>query len=251
MPELIADFVRRQVSVIAVAFSTPGALAAKAATTTIPVVFGVGGDPVALGLVASLNRPGGNLTGVSLLNVAVVAKRLDLLHEAVPTAAAIALLVNPSNPKQTEAETKEVHAAADALGLEVHVLSASSEGDFDTAFVGLLQRGARALIVQSDPLFTGRRDRLVALAAHHAVPRIYGRREIVAAGGLMSYADDDTVSSRQLGIYAGRILKGANPADLPVVQPTKFAFVINLKTAKALGLDVPVQLQQRADQVIE
>ncbi|HKQ87330.1 MAG TPA: ABC transporter substrate-binding protein, partial [Candidatus Acidoferrales bacterium] len=248
---LVADLVRRQVNVVVVLGSTPGTLAAKAATTTIPIVFGVGGDPVALGLVASFRRPGGNMTGVTLLNVAALPKRLGLLHELVPTAAAIALLVNPSNPLQTDAETREMQAAARALGLELHVLNASSHGEFEAVFTTLLERGTKALVVQSDGLFTSQRDRLVALAARYAVPAIYGRREIAEAGGLMSYANDLADSYRQAGIYCGRILKGEKPADLPVVQPTKFEFVINLKTARTLGLTVPPGVLAIADEVIE
>jgi putative ABC transport system substrate-binding protein len=250
LPDFIADLVRREVSVI-FAFGTPVALAAKAATTTIPIVFEVGGDPVALELVTSFNRPGGNLTGVSLLNVEVVTKRLELLHEMAPTADLVALLVNPNNPRQTEAETKQLAEAAHRIGLRLQVLNASSEGEFDAAFASLQQQGARALIVQSDPMFTVRHDRLVTLAARYAIPTIYGRREFVESGGLMSYADNLASAYRQVGIYVGRILKGDRPADLPVMQPTKFELVINLKTAKALGLTVLDKLLAVADEVIE
>ena len=251
LPELAEELVRRQVNVIAVPASTPGALAAKAATTTIPIVFAIGGDPVILGLVGSLSRPGGNVTGVSVLSVTVVAKRLELLHELMPTATMIALLVNPANRQQTEAEISELQAAAHNLGVELLVLKASSEGDFETAFAILLQWGARALVVQTDSVFTDRGNQIVGLAARHAVPAIYGRRETAAAGGLMSYANDLTDSFRQVGIYTGRILKGAKPADLPVQQPTRFELIINLKTAKALSLTVPPSLLALADGVIE
>jgi putative ABC transport system substrate-binding protein len=251
LPELAEELVRRQVNVIAVPASTPGALAAKAATTTIPIVFAIGGDPVILGLVGSLSRPGGNVTGVSVLSVTVVAKRLELLHELTPTATMIALLVNPANRQQTEAEISELQAAAHNLGVELLVLKASSEGDFETAFATLLQWGARALVVQTDSVFTDRGNQIVGLAARHAVPAIYGRRETAAAGGLMSYANDLTDSFRQVGIYTGRILKGAKPADLPVQQPTRFELIINLKTAKALSLTVPPSLLALADEVIE
>jgi putative ABC transport system substrate-binding protein len=249
--ELAEELVRRHVNVIAVPASTPGALAARAATTTTPIVFAIGGDPVTLGLVVSFNRPGGNATGVSVLSVTVVAKRLELLHELVPTATRIALLVNPANRQQTEAEISELQAAARTRGLKLLVLKASNEGDFETAFTTLVQWGARALVVQTDSVFTDRGNQLVRLAARHAVPVIYGRRETAAAGGLMSYANDLTDSFRQVGNYTGRILKGEKPADLPVVQPTKFEFVINLKTAKALGLTIPETLLATADEVIQ
>jgi ABC-type uncharacterized transport system substrate-binding protein len=249
LPALAADLVRRQVAEI-VTVGTPAALAAKAASSTIPIVILVGIDPVQLGLVASLNRPGGNVTGTSSLTVEVAAKRLEVLHELLRTSAAVALLVNPNNP-QTEPETKGVRDAARSLGLQLHVLDASTEGEIDAAFEKLIELRAGGLLVSNDAFLFSQRDQIVALAARHAVPAIYGAREFAAAGGLMSYGTDYADRFRQVGTYAGKILKGTKPADLPVQQVARVEFVINLKTAKTLGLTFPITLLGRADEVIE
>jgi putative ABC transport system substrate-binding protein len=249
LPALAADLVRRQVAVI-ITDSTPAALAAKAATQTIPIVFGVGSNPVEIGLVASLNRPGGNLTGVSLLNVDIAAKRVELLHELVPAATQIAVLVNPTNPAGEDL-LKEAQVGARVLGVRLSALNASSESEIDGAFAMLVGQRADALLVHGDPVFIAQRDRIVALAARHAVPAIYQFREFAVAGGLMSYGASVADSYRQLGVYTGRILKGEKPADLPVQQSTRFEMVLNLKTAKALGLTVPTSTLLRANEVIE
>jgi putative ABC transport system substrate-binding protein len=250
LPALAADLVRRQVTVIAAA-GIPPTFAAKAATSTIPIAFLAGVDPVEFDLVASLNRPGGNITGVAILTAELAAKRLDLLHELVPRATVIAVLVNPTDPAATESETRHLQDAVRSLGLQLHILPASTPSEIDSAFETLIELHAGALIVSTDPLFTNQRAQIVALAARHAMPAIYVWREFVAAGGLMSYGTDLTDSYRQAGIYTGKILKGAKPADLPVEQVVKIQLFINLRTAKALGLTIPWVLLGRADEVIE
>ena len=251
LPALAADLVRRQVAVIAAA-GTQSALAAKAATTTIPIVFSTAADPVAEGLVASLARPGGNASGVNNLATELVQKQIEKLHQMVPAATAIAALVNPTNPTLAEPATKEVQAAGRTLGLKmIHIIQASTERDIDAAFATLFRLGAGALVVCPDTFFTSRRDQIAALAIRHAIPVIYHLRELPAAGGLMSYGPSATDGYRRVGIYAARILKGERPGDLPVQRATKFDLVINLTTAKVLGLEVPFYLQQLADEVIE
>jgi putative tryptophan/tyrosine transport system substrate-binding protein len=248
---MVADLVHRHVAVIA-ATSTPAALAAKAATTAIPIVFETGGDPVELGLVPSLNRPGGNVTGVTQTNWEITPKRLQLLHELVPTARVIALLVNPANPTVSETTTKAMQAAAPSFRLELHILNASTERDFDGVFAKLTQLRAGGLVIGQDPFFASQREQLAALTVRHAVPAIGGLgREFAAAGGLLSYGADIADAYRLTGNYTGRVLKGEKPADLPVQQATKVEMYINLKTAKALGVNVPNTLIGRADEVIE
>jgi putative ABC transport system substrate-binding protein len=250
LPAMAADLVGRQVALIIAAGGDRPALAAKAATTTIPIVFTGSDFPVKIGLVASLNRPGGNVTGASLFTSEVEAKKLALLRELVPKAPLIAMLVNPTNPS-AETDIADVQTAAATVGQRIFLLTASNERDIDAAFDAVAQQRADALLVVHDPYFLSRRDQFVVLADRHRVPAIYEFREFVLAGGLMSYGSRITDNYRLAGSYAGRILKGAKPAELPVQQPTKFELVINLKTAKALGVDVPLQLQQRADEVIE
>jgi putative ABC transport system substrate-binding protein len=249
LPALAADLVGRKVDLI-MANSPPSALAAKSATSTIPIVFRSGADPVGDGLVASLARPGGNLTGVSVLADELTAKRLELLSELVPRVGVIALLMNPNNAT-AERVIRDVQEAARTKGLQLHILKASSESEIDTAFASVVQLHAGALVVGADPFLSGRREQLVALASRRAVPSIYAWREFAASGGLISYGPSLTSAFRLVGHYAGKVLKGAKPADLPVQQPTTLELVINLKTAKALGLTIPPSLLQRADQVIE
>jgi putative tryptophan/tyrosine transport system substrate-binding protein len=249
-PAFAADLVRSGVSVI-VASTSPAVPVAKAASSTIPIVFSMGGDPVRDSLVASLSRPGGNLTGVTTLNVELGPKRLELMHELVPTTTVLGLLINPTNFAQSEILSRDVRAAARSVGLEIHVLPASTEGDLDAVFESLSQLRVGALVIGADPFFNSRSERLAALALRYAVPAIYQYRPFAAAGGLMSYGGNIAESYRQVGVYVGRILKGESPADLPVQQFTKIELIINLKTAKALGLTVPVTLLGRADEVIE
>ena len=250
LPAFAADLVRREVSVIA-ATGTPAALAAKAATTTIPIVFETGSDPVQLGLVASLNRPGGNVTGIAQLAVEIAPKRLELLHELVPSARVIALLVDPTDPAIFEKTTRGVQAAARSLGLELHVLNVSTERDLDAVFANLVQLRAGGLVISGGQFFNSRSKQLAAAALQHAVPTIFPYRDLAAAGGLMSYGTSITDAYRLAGVYTGRVLKGEKPADLPVQQATKVELIINLKTAKALGITVPMSLIGRADEVIE
>jgi putative tryptophan/tyrosine transport system substrate-binding protein len=248
VPAMAAELVRRQVAVIVA--NTPGNLAAKAATTTIPIVFTTGGDPVQMGLVASLSRPGGNVTGVTQLNVEIAPKRLELAHQLVPMATIIAVLVNPMDPN-AEAELRDLQAAARTLGLQLHVLHASTERDFDMVFATLAQLRAGALVISADPFFISRSEQLAALSLRRAVPAIYQDRPFAAAGGLISYGGSAPDSYRLAGGYTGRILKGERPSDLPVQQSTKIEFLINMKTAKALGLTIPETLLATADEVIQ
>jgi putative tryptophan/tyrosine transport system substrate-binding protein len=249
LPTLAADLVGRGVAVLA-AFAPPTAVAAKSATTTIPIVFFIGGDPVKLGLVASYRRPGGNITGIGGLTIDLVPKRLEILRELVPKADSIAFLVNPKNPT-SETQIQSMREATRSLGLKLNIYRASSEHELDAAFAKISQTQAGPLVVGADSFFITLRDKIVALATRHGIPTTYETRESAAAGGLMSYAPSFKDAYRQVGVYVGRILKGERPADLPVLQPTKFELVINLKTAKTLGLDVPLSLQQRADEIIE
>ena len=250
LPALAVELVQRGVEVL-VAAGSPAALPAKAATTVIPIVFMIGSDPVELGLVAGLNRPGGNLTGVAYLNVEVAPKRLELLHELIPTAKSIALLVNPANPVVADAQAKELQAAISTLGLNLMLVKASNPLEMEDAFATLVRERVEALQIGVDPLFGNHVDQLVALAARHKVPTIYPWREFTAAGGLMNYGSSIPDAFRQFGVYTGQILKGAKPAELPVQRPTKLQFVLNLKAAKALGLTIPPTLLARADEVIE
>ena len=250
LPAMVADLVHRRVAVIA-ATGTPAALAVKAATTTIPTVFETAADPVRLGLVASLKQPGANVTGVTSLLMVVGSKRLELLHELVPTARVMALLVNPANPNVAEINSKELEAAARTLGLELHVVNASTEGDFDAVFTKLAQLRAGGLVISPDPFFTSQSEQLAALTIHHVVPTIHYNPEFVAAGGLLSYGAGSADAYRQAGNYTGRVLSGEKPTDLPIRQATKVELHINLKTAKALGITFPESILQRADAVIE
>ena len=251
LPSLMADLVRRRVAVIATPGATLPALAAKAATATVPIVFGVAEDPVGLGLVASLARPGGNATGINIFLNEVVAKRLGLLHELVPKAVRVAVLVNPANAPSAEATLRDLPEAARAIGLQTQVLTASTSREIEAAFATLVRERADALFVAPDAFFISRRVQFVTLAARYGIPTAHNAREEVEAGGLMSYGTDLQDMWRQVGVYTGQILKGAKPADLPVMQATKFEFVINLQTARALGIEVPNSIQLIADELIE
>jgi putative ABC transport system substrate-binding protein len=251
LPELAAQLAQDQVAVLVTAGGTASALAAKAATATIPIVFAIGADPVQIGLVASLNRPGGNATGATSINVELGPKRLELMRELLPSVSIMALLVNPRTPALAEPSTRIAQAAAHALGLELHVLQARSEHDFDPTFAKLVELRARALIIAPDQLFTAHSKRLAELTLQHALPAIYEFRQFVAAGGLISYGSSETEYYRLVGNYVGRVLKGDKPADLPVQQATKVELFINLKTANTLGVTVPLPLSGRADELIE
>jgi len=251
LPALAADLVRRRVNVIVAAASTPAAIAAKAATATIPIVFLLGSDPVGAGLVNNLARPGGNVTGVTSMNMELGSKRLELVRELLPATNVIALLVNPTNPTVTQPMSKDLQSAANGLGLQLHILNATTEADFDSVFTTMSKLRAGALIIAPDALFISRSEQLAALTVRHAIPAIAQFRAFAVAGGLMSYGGSFTEGARQVGIYTGRILKGEKPANLPVQQMAKLELVINLKTAKALGLTVPLPLSGRADEVIE
>jgi ABC-type uncharacterized transport system substrate-binding protein len=251
LPELASELVRRQVAVIAATGGTASPLAAKAATATIPIVFAVGEDPVRLGLAASLARPGGNATGINFFIYELVAKRLEILRALVPGATRVAVLVNPANVTTTASTLRDVEAAARTMGLQLQILNASTSGEINAAFATLARERVDALFVGPDSLFNSRRVQLVILTARHGIPATYAQRDIVEAGGLMSYGTNITDAYRQVGAYAGRILKGANPADLPVVQASKFELVINAETARAFGLTVPTTLLASADEVIE
>jgi putative ABC transport system substrate-binding protein len=251
LPALMADLVRRRVAVIATPAFTAAAPVAKAATTTIPIVFGVAEDPVKLGLVASFAQPGGNATGINFLAAEVMAKRLGLLHDLVPKAIRIAVLINPANAPTAETTLRETSKAAHDLGLQIQILNASSSREIEAAFTTLVRERPDALFIAPDGFFSSRRVQFVTLAAHHRVPAAYPQREFVEVGGLMSYGSDISDVYRQVGVYTGQILKGAKPADLPVVQSSKFEFVINLQTARALGLEVPLGLTAGADELIE
>jgi putative ABC transport system substrate-binding protein len=250
LPALAADLVGRQVAVIAALGGPVTALAVKAATKTVPFVFITGVDPVKLGLVASFARPGGNATGLNIFITAIEAKRLGLLRELVPTAARIAVIVNPNSP-EVDSQLNDVQTGADAVGWELQILRVGSEAEFDSAFATLARSAVEALLVAADPFFNSQRERIVALAARHKIPAIYEARGYAVAGGLMSYGPNLPDAYRQVGLYTGQILKGAKPANLPVIQPTALELVINLKTAKALGLEIPPTLLARADEVIE
>jgi ABC-type uncharacterized transport system substrate-binding protein len=250
LPAIIADFVHSQVAVIA-ATSTPAALAAKEATTTIPIVFETGGDPIQLGLVTGLSRPGGNVTGVTQMSQEVAPKELELLHELLPTARVLALLINPADPATAEPQSSAFLSAAHALGLDLHILNASTERDFDAVFANVSLLRAGGLMIATDAFFTSHSEQLGALTARHGVPAVYKGREFTAAGGLLSYGSDITESYRLAGVYTGRILKGDKAADLPVQQATKIELIINTKTARALGITFPLTLLGRADEVIE
>ena len=251
IPELVADLVRRQVSIIAIPNTTASAVAAKAATQTIPIVFSLGSNPVEVGLVQSLSHPGGNLTGLTALQTAVTAKRLELLHELMPAVTKIAFLVNPANRALAKSNSKEARDTAQALAVNLLILNASNQSEIDAAFATLIREQAGALLTNSESLFMVHSDHLAALTARHRVPALYAFRENATAGGLMSYGANFLTAAQELGLYAGRILKGEKPGDLPVQQATKIELVINLKAAKALGLTVPMSLLGRADEVIE